>query len=245
MSITLAVQCQYFERRLCWLMSSLLEQTCRDFIVSVAFVPKVGSPTCEDVLKFFRLKGVEVWPLVYHDQQRFQQRGYTRNDQLRDCQTEWMWFADCDHVYNPEYVERLLAELENRRDETKLITAGRMSTTPGVDPFEFNADYPVYHRDAFARAKAVPNQKRRGSPGAGHTQIVRVANLPDLIYVPEGKSRDHKWSEKGTKAKSDIQFRRKLGGSVKLPRWFQSNQIHLNHRRDSKDGEGQHLTEQR
>jgi len=148
-------------------------------------------------------------------------------------------------VYHPEYVERLLIELKKHEDETRLLTAGRMSTEPGQDPFPFPDDKPAYHQNAYARANLVTPKYRRSAPGAGHTQIVKVANLPDRVYVPEGQSKDHKWSERGTKARSDIQFRRKVGGKVVLPRWFTRNQIHLNHRRDAKEGGGKHLIEQR
>ena len=245
--ITLAVQCMHFERRLCWLLSSMVEQTCRDFVVRIDYVYGHGSPPCLKIAHYFREKGVAVDDVAYIGDQydRFQQRGYVRNDQLWGCNTPWIWFADCDHVYHPEYVERLLAELKHHEDETRLLTAGRISTYWGVDPFPFPDAEPVYHRDAFKHAQAVLDTHLGGAVGAGHTQIVKVANLPDRVYVPEGKSNDHKWSERGTKAASDIQFRKKVGGRVKLPRWFTYNQIHLNHRRDAKEGGGRHLTEQR
>ena len=214
-------------------------------MIDVACVRTTGQPTVVDVVQHFKSYDLNVNESIYEGSDRFQMRGCTRNDQLKSCRADWIWFADCDHVYHPEYVERLLAELKNHEDETRLLTAGRMSTEPGIDPFEFPEDEPVYHRLAYARANEVEPKYRRSAPGAGHTQIVKVANLPDRVYVPEGRSRDHKWSERGTKAKSDIQFRRKVGGKVVLPKWFTLNQIHLNHRRDSKEGNGQHLTEQR
>lgn len=235
----------HFERRLCWLLSSMLEQTRDDCVVNVAHMRNVGEPTCEEAVELFSGRGLDVRSTPYDDFERFQQRGYTRNDQLKACGTPWIWFADCDHVYHPMYVECLVAELEHHADEGRLLTAGRYSTTPGQDPFPFPHAEAVYHQEAFKRAGGVRPRFRRGSCGAGHTQIVKVANLKRKRYVREGKSRDHKWSERGTKAKSDIQFRRSVGGRVRLPRWFSRNQIHLNHRRDSKDGDGSHLTEQR
>jgi len=60
------------------------------------------------------------------------------------------------------------------------------------------------------------------------------------VYVDPEKCKDSHLLRQGQRAKSDVQFRRSMGGTtrIKLP-----TQIHLNHRRDKE--EGQHLTEQR
>lgn len=243
--ITLAIQCQHFERRLCWMLSSMAEQTSRRFIVDIAYRFDSGVPKTQDVIEFFRGRGVSIIKRCYMTPERFEQRGYTRNDQLAACSTPWIWFADCDHVYHPDYVEKLLVELKKHEDESKLITAGRISTYWGRDPFPFPDDKPAYHKDAFKIVSKVFDTHRGSACGAGFMQIAKVDNLPDRVYVPEGKSNDHKWSEQGTQARSDGQFRKKVGGKIRLPGWFTLNQIHLNHRRDSKEGKGKHLTEQR
>jgi len=58
--ITLAVQCQHFERRLCWLLSSMLEQTCKEFAVDVTTVWNSGVPSAVDVCVFFGARGLPV-----------------------------------------------------------------------------------------------------------------------------------------------------------------------------------------
>ena len=245
--ITMAIQCMHFERRLCWMLASLLEQTKRDeLIVDAAFMEGSGcKPEAKEVVQFFHCKGLDMIPHGCTNYGLFQQRGRTRNVQLNACPTEWIWFADADHVYHPMYVENLMAELEKHKAETRLLTAGRMSTQPpGRSPFEFNADVPVYHQAAWQWCSNC-NVKRMGAPGAGHTQIVRCDNLPDREYVPDDKCKDHHWDEKHTKARSDQQFRHKVGGKVGLPKWFTYNQIHLNHPRDKDEGMGRHLTVQR
>ena len=60
------------------------------------------------------------------------------------------------------------------------------------------------------------------------------------VYVPAEETKDHHLFDRGQKARSDIQFRKRMGGTtlVDLP-----VQVHLQHKRDGE--EGKHIDDQR
>lgn len=249
--LTVAVQCHNFQRRLCWMLSSLCEQTRRDLLaVEVAHLPGNGAPRTEDVVRFFSAR-LAVRSSAWNDPATFQKRGLVRNRQLQECRTEWLLFADCDMVYHPEYFERL-AELLSREHAQAacLLSAGRLSN-PKVQANELvdAMDYSkgVLVENAFARADLLPKIRKRNI-GAGFSQLINVRHAPHGgYYVKPEENADWAWDTRFQKARSDIQFRKRisrLGGPRKaLPGWFGENLIHLNHHRDKEFG--RHLEEQR
>jgi hypothetical protein len=218
------------------MLSSLSQQTKCTFEVDVAYLKDNGTPNTLSVIDFFSKIGVAVRGRPYSDFSRFERRGYTRTDQLRAVTTEWIWFADSDHVLHPEFVERLVDELARHPSESRLFSAGRMSLDPSTATPAVNntvLTQPAYIPEAFSTAWHLGSLVPRRSCGAGHTQITRVDGIHQRTYVLEGRSLDWPWSTRFQKAQSDIQFRRRCGGHVTLPEWFSRNQIHLNHKRDS------------
>ena len=237
--ITLCIQCHNFQRRLCWMLSSLVEQTCKNFAIDVAFYVGNGVPKTIELIDHFRRLDIRILRRQYTDFGRFERRGLTRNDQLRECISPWVWFCDSDHVYHPEYIERLLAELDRLIDQDRLITAGRMSTPVNCTNVLIDRTVgtkPIYIARAFEQAERLEPKNKRRACGAGHTQIVRVASLHEKVYVGEDCCRDWRWSSRIQKARSDMQFRKLCGGRISLPQWFSVNQIHLNHLRDNQVG---------
>ena len=249
--ITIAVQCHNFQRRFCWMLSSLAQQTKPGLIdVRVDHVDGNGTPSVEDLLKEFSGR-VQSSSVAWAGLERFQYRGLVRNDQIESCKTEWIMFGDCDMVYHPEYFERL-AELL-RADHpmaTYMLSSGRTSnpkelTKAMVDESEAVRCSEVL--SAFARASSLP-RIRKGNVGAGFSQIVNVRHAPHGgYYVKESENKDWRLDKRGWNTKSDMQFRKRissLGGPRRpLPDWFSSNAIHLNHNRDPEAG--RHITEQR
>jgi hypothetical protein len=72
MKIQVAVQSHYFQRRLCWMLSSMVQQVGLpdDFILeaSIAYMPGLGDPTTEAVIKHFREnEGLPIHECVYTD----------------------------------------------------------------------------------------------------------------------------------------------------------------------------------
>lgn len=229
------------------MLSSLLEQDAAEcLMVDVACMPGNGRPSTEQVAEIFQATGLSVRLRMYEDYDHFQRRGLVRNDQLADCPTDWIWFADSDHVYHRQFVGRLLDELSTHQ-HGRLITAGRISLPQEdvgrlVDASLVQGLKPI--PSPFEQTRRLQPHRRMSAVGAGHTQIVHARQgLHRGVYVPAEACRDNRWSETYQKARSDVQFRRRCGGRVKLPDWFTFNQLHLNHPRDNEAGK--HLEIQR
>ena len=246
MDFTIAVQCENFENRLCWMLSSIAQQTNSQIPITFAIAHRTNRTEIYVRIKeIFSKSGFDI-VLTGHDKLSLQYRGLTRNVQLGACQTEWLLFADCDMVYNPQYFEFLVKELKreeyvDKRDN--IITAGRYSnpveeTNALVDEFS----YPQQISAAWNRADVL-EKIRRGNVGAGYFQLINMKHCPhDGYYVDPTRCKDRAWYAKTgessgmAKAKSDQQFRRRIGKKTKLPRWFSQHQIHLNHMRDNQEG---------
>jgi hypothetical protein len=249
--ITIAVQCHNFQRRFCWMLSSLAQQTRPDLVaVDVAHVPGNGRPTTEETCELFQSR-LQIRRSEWTDFERFQLRGLVRNQQLQECRTDWLLFGDCDMVYHPEYFEHLALELKGKHPEARyMLSSGRTSqhdwtvTNQLVD--REVTDRPREVERAYALADRLP-KRRMGNVGAGFCQLVNVRHCPHGGYYvrPDG-NRDWGW-DRGSNPRSDVQFRKRVtaagGPRVGLPRWFAKTAIHLNHHRDPEAG--RHLTEQR
>jgi hypothetical protein len=249
--ITIAIQCHNYQKRLCWMLSSLAEQAATElFIVDVAHIPENGSPSTPSIIALFGSK-LNIKSSVWDDYAIFQKRGFVRNRQLQECSTEWILFSDCDMVYHPEYFSRLQEELETKHARAKyMLSAGRFSTTKESANELVNStvrECPAQVLNAYARAEALP-KALRSNVGAGFSQLINVKNAPHGgYYVAAESNADWSWSSRFHKTRSDLQFRKRigrLGGSRrKLPEWFSMSLIHLNHNRDKEFS--RHLEEQR
>lgn len=233
------------------MLSSLREQTRQScVVVDVAHLPENGTPRTEDVIASFA-PHLNVKTSLWTDYALFQKRGLVRNRQLAECSTEWLLFADCDMVYHPEFFERLASELAGLHASARyMISSGRMSNPKEaanalVD--SISVEHSHYVPGAFGLACKLP-QIKRGNVGAGFSQIINVKHAPhDGFYVRPEKNKDWAWDKRHQKAKSDIQFRRRIsrlgGPRARLSKWYREGLIHLNHNRDKEFG--RHLEEQR
>lgn len=249
--ITIAAQCHNFQHRLCWMLSSLLQQTQPGLLtVDIACLAGNGSPTTEQTVAAFQPQldvRLDVWP----DREQFQYRGLIRNRQLTACSTEWLLFADGDMVYHPEYFERLAAELEaNHKAATYMLSSGRISNPKeeaNAMVWKWKHHYPAMVPYAWTQSDVL-TKIERSNVGAGFCQLINKNHAPHAgYYVDPTENRDWNWNRRGSNPKSDIQFRRRIaltGGERRaLPDWFTQNAIHLNHHRDP--DLGVHLNEQR
>lgn len=248
--ITIAVQCHNFQRRLCWMLSSLAQQTKPELVVvDVAHVTGNGRPTVEDVCEMFENR-LNIRKSAWEDLDWFQYRGFVRNRQLQQCETEWLMFGDCDMVYSPDYFDRLMTELDRSHSKASYM----LSTARTSNPKEQSTE--MVNREILDRARLVDKsfELANGLPkrwmrnvGAGFSQIVNIRHCPhDGYYVSPTVNRDWSW-KRGSNPKSDMQFRKRIGAAGgprrNLPVWFGQNAIHLNHNRDPEAGK--HLEEQR
>jgi hypothetical protein len=176
-----------------------------------------------------------------------QYRGLTRNGALLRCQTEWLLFADCDMVYHPHFFKWLANEMANMDDDKldHIFISGRDSNTISkanaiVGAEDYSAVIPNPWKRADRRLDKIP----RSCVGAGYFQLINVDRCEhDNYYVDPERNKDKSWIDAYAKASSDYQFRRRVGKTHRLPRWFWRSQIHLNHNRDNMFKK--HLVEQR
>ena len=250
-SITIAVSCTWFQRRLCWMMSSLILQKQNGhrpgIIFDVAYPKNNGNPTTEQVCDFFRDLGLKIKETPYEDMSEIQFRGLVRNRQLAQCETEWILFADTDMVYDPEFFDDLGRQLEgDLKKETRVISARRISLDKAYCKNYFNKTdakkYPCFIGRPADLCSIWPVYQISKNVGAGYFQLVNVQNVRENhggIYVDPKRNNDWSW-DKMQKANSDRQFRKMMGG---IKRITTKPQYHLNHERDNE--EGKHLTIQR
>lgn len=251
--ITIAIQSHNFERRLCWMLSSILQQIDPPPITVDLHI--MGGDFIDRVARLFidlaeSTENIHITTTKYPDQEQFQYRGLTRTRALRKCFDEWMLFADTDHVYDPCFFNSLAWVLENRYSSYDgMLTTGRMSNEPieGTNSLINNwvDRHAVVVHDSFDLAKETleHNLIERRNCGAGYFQLINTMHAPHQdYYVTPQENRDYSWS-KFQKANSDKQFRSRIGKKEKLPKRFTTNQIHLNHNRDNMFKK--HLEEQR
>jgi len=239
--VTIAVQCHNYQRRLCWMLSSLCHQSQPDLVaVDIAYLTGNGTPATESLIDFYGQR-MPIRGSAYTDLRSFQKRGYTRNRQLRQCTTDWILFADCDMVYHPEYFWRLGEELLSQHaTATHMLSSGRWSTEKEPTNTLVNrtiSTTPELIPDAFQQVTILPKARRR-NVGAGFSQLINMHHAPHAgFYVESGKSRDWSWNRRYHKTRSDIQFRKRMnrlgGRRQSLPEWFTDGLIHLNHERDN------------
>lgn len=248
--ITIAVQCHDFQRRFTWMLSSLAQQTVA-VAVDVAHMPGNGKPTTEEVCALFYAR-LQMRRSEFLDFSTFQRRGCVRNLQIKQCETEWLMFGDCDMVYHPNYFEKLLEELNrSHRQATYMVSSGRMSNPKEQTDALVNSyvkDESKEVLSVFDLADRCLDKRPMRNVGAGFCQIINHRYAPHGgYYVDAGANRDWEWEARGSNPKSDMQFRRRMneaGGERRgLPEWFSKNAIHLNHNRDPDIGK--HLEEQR
>lgn len=256
-TITVAIQCEYFQKRLCCMLSSIHNQNMKDkdfhITIDVAHSINNGKPTTEEVITYFKELGMDIISRPYDSYDRYQYRGMIRSDQLAECKTDYMLFSDCDMVYNPDlfrYLTNILCADDDYYDYDGVMTCGRYSQ-PNREIEKSNNfvnslidNKPVYIENIWDLSDSNLNKVGRRNVGAGYWQLFDIDLCPHKgYYVKDDKCKDRGWGGKGQKARSDRQFRKRIGAQKKMPNWLTVNQIHLNHVRDSMVGE--HFVEQR
>lgn len=249
-SIEIAVSCTCFQHRLCWMMSSVLNQSgdVPQLTFSVAYPVNNGNPTTEKVCAFFKDRGLNIKEQVYENERAMQFRGLVRNRQLSESKAEWILMSDSDMVYSPEFFSVLGKKLEGElKNETRCISASRISLDKAHCIKFFKeldtTKYPeIIINPAFIVEKWPVFQISKNC-GAGYFQLANVNSIRKLhggLYVDPKNCKDKAEFDDIHKTNSDVQFRRRVGGvkRITLP-----PQYHLNHIRDNEIGF--HTNEQR
>ena len=246
-TIEIATTCTWFQRRLCWMMSSIISQMgdVPHIIFNVAYPSGNGDPSTEDVCRFFKNRNLDIKETVYPDMETIQYRGLVRNRQLSETKADWMIFTDCDMTYHPMFFDSLFPRIKSIGGHHDLFTAPRISLNQEYCLKFFSEDkrsYPCF-MEAAGRLEKWPVYEVSHPNSAGYFQMVNVENMRSNfggIYVNAEMCQDWSW-EVGQWARSDRQFHKMIGGYQFLRGL--PPQYHLNHQRD-KDC-GHHITIQR
>jgi hypothetical protein len=255
MKIYFAVQCHNFQHRLCWQLSSIIQQNINpvDVIIDIASLPENGNPSTEFIIDTFRKLGMKINHSLYSlkQKEKFAKRGFVRNDQVAKAikeKCDFIFYADCDNVYHPEFFAQLYIRLNQlKRPHTGVISSTnkphtQVDITNKVVTDAVNIN-PLVHQ-AYIRADHIPTIRKHNKPIAGGG--MQICGIQEIVSMNHGKylygkkNNDKNLFTQGQRARSDIQFRGSLGGSfiIETP-----PQIHLNHRRDKELG--YHTEEQR
>ena len=253
MKIDIAVACVYFQRRLCYMLSSLSQQiNPPEITIDIAYQPNNGSPTTEAVIDFFlnqqlarKEYGVHTYfagtpnlkirQTLCGDEIKGK-RGTVRERQLQQSKADWILFGDCDHVYHPDFFNDLATQLAGPfKDDTKCLASTRISLAKDHCKDFFNrtlpGQYPCFIPDAAQTVSTWPVYRISPAMGAGYFQMANVDRLRrdhGGHYVPPKARRDNGWH-----TKSDRYFRQMLGGVARITT---KPQYHLNHERPREEG---------
>jgi len=246
MLIYFATLCHNYELRFAWQMSSIIQQkgNVPGLLIDCATLEGDDNP-----LRF----PPELFPgLTYYptDRETFARRALTRTQQIQraiDAKADWVFFADCDHIYDPRFFCRLRDHLVRECANVTNCIHSKWKQHTLVEPTNKACEYfranPVMPH-AWAKATGLPMMvKRVRDIAAGCMQVCKLSAIIEKtggVYVAADKTKDGHLFNKGQRAKSDIQFRAAMGGttSIDLP-----TQVHLQHRRDKE--EGHHIDDQR
>lgn len=234
MKLEICIHCHSYQHRLCWMLSSILQQEgdIPDILVSISYTPENGNPKTREVTDFFREKGLDILDVELSEKEA-PNRAIPRNIRAGATEADWILFADADMVYHKNFFEDLKKKLESDeyKDETKVMGADRNSLSIPFCIKYFEEDtraYPCLIEDVAEIPKDWPSRGTRGRGiAAGYFQLARVEAIKDRGGVYSGRKRDV-WRS----TKSDRQFRVHMGGRRPidvLP------QYHLNHDRGGPD----------
>lgn len=234
MKLEICIHCHSYQHRLCWMLSSILQQKgdIPDILVSISYTPENGNPKTKDVNDFFRSKGLNILD-VELDPKDAPNRAIPRNIRAGKTESDWILFADCDIVYDPMFFDDLKKKLESSlfKDETKVLGADRHSLDIPFCIKYFEEDvreYPCIIEDVSSIPKIWPKKWISGKGTcAGYFQLARVDAIKEKGGIYSGRKRDF-WRV----TKSDRQFRVHMGGRRPidvLPMY------HLNHDRKGPD----------
>ena len=235
--IDIAFACVFFQRRLCWELSSLLQQrNPPQLTIDIAYQPNNGNPKTEEVIRLFKERGLVIRETVCGEEIKGQ-RGVVRDRQLEKSTADWILFGDCDHVYHPDFFNDLAQQLAGPlANETKCLATTRVSLAKDHCKDFFNSpthpyQYPCIIENVVEACCNWPIYRMSPAMGAGYFQMANVHHLRanhSGRFTPPNRRFDRGWN-----TTSDKRFRAMLGGVRKIQT---KPQYHLNHERPREEG---------
>lgn len=229
MKFELAIHCFNYQKRLTWMLSSILQQTGQvpEIIVNISHSENNGTPTTESVIDFFKGKGLNIVSTVVPDNSKHN-RSVARARQLANTKADWMIFADADMVYSRGFFEDLGRKAEELQNEALCLGADRVSLSIPFSENILSNDNEPYPREIINVESIVekwPVYRIGGKhTAAGYFQLANVKSVRERNIEYPIKSRDHLRTYKADRA-----FRCVMGGRKGIDL---KKQYHINHFRD-------------
>ena len=230
LDIEICIHTFRYQRRLCWMLSSILQQKgdVPNITVSISHTDDDGDPTTAEVCEFFREKGLVIKEQIMKPE-KVKNRAVGRNMQVAETEADWILFADSDMVYSPHFFEDIQKQLKTTyAQETKVLGADRVSLDIPFCIKHFEEDDTQYPCEIPEVAKIAEEWPVKWVTGrktcAGNFQL---ANVQAINYIAKGKYTGRE-GDVWRRTKSDRAFRCRMGGRRPmkvLP------QYHLNHDR--------------
>jgi len=230
LDIEICIHTFHYQRRLCWMLSSILQQegNVPNIIVSISHTDNDGDPTTAEVCEFFRKQGLNIKEQIV-SQDQVKNRAIGRNLQVADTNSDWMLFADSDMVYSSHFFEDIQEQLKTTySQEAKVLGADRISLDIPFCIKYFESDetkYPCVVGNVAKIAEEWPVKwvtGRKTCPGN-----FQLANVQAINYIAGGKYTGRE-GDVWRHTKSDRAFRCRMGGRKPMK---VLKQFHLNHDR--------------
>ena len=230
LTIEICIHCYNYQHRLCWMLSSILQQKgdVPNIIVNISYASNNGNPTTEEVCKFFREQGLNIKETVVTEKEA-SNRAIARNKQVAETQADWILFADSDMVYSPDMFFDLQQQLKtNLRTETRVMGGDRHSMDVDYCVRFFETDktkYPCVIPDVAETVAQWPIKWITGKNTApGNFQLANVK----AIQIIAGGKYSGRTGDVWRRTKSDRSFRCTMNGRYGI---CIKKQYHLNHDR--------------
>jgi len=249
-NVEILIFCDHFQKRLCWVLSSLLQQESHNLEITVnisGVEHDNGTPSNQDVAKFFCERGLDVCLTLYETKEQVAKPSLCKNDQIQASTADWIMCHSADHVFSPGYFAALENTLLEHHDEDRCLGSGNKTHTDQAATDEHLQNMfdhgPVYIADAFEQALVIKDITYRVRRGAGgHIFFRRLACMTKLdgFYARPEQCKDRHLFNAWMNTRSDPGFKSRMGGVVKVA---MPPMRHLNHRRGKE--EQRHIEEQR
>ena len=231
LTIEICIHCNFYQRRLNWMLNSLLDQKgdIPNIIVNISHTDLDGNPTTQRVCEFFREKGLNIVETLV-TQEEVSNRAVARNKQATATTADWILFADSDVVYSDDFFFDLQNKLKTIYKDIKVVMgADRYSLDIPFCTKYFNeqdtTEYPRIIENVSKIVSEFPIKWCRGADSApGNFQLISVQVLKEKCGGKiTDRPKDHWRNTKGDRA-----LRCRAGGriGIKVQKMW-----HLNHDR--------------
>ena len=234
MRIEIDIHCYYYQKRLCWMLSSILQQQgdIPDLVIDISHTENDGKPTTSDVCRFFSLKGLNIRETIVSDEE-VPNRAIARNRQVaRACQdrdSDWLLFSDSDMVYDSMFFCDLAEKIQGKENGSKLLSADRVSLKRHICLDYFEKDESSYPCEIKNVAHMVSSWKvfyvGGGEKAAGYFQLASLQMLTDIC----GNKYSNDNKDNFSKCITDRKFRHLFEGLEQIDTL---PQYHINHNRE-------------